>query len=140
MLSSPKNNNTELVKRIQEIKEFDPDQSIKQIQKVNAAPEHAFVIKQNLNKGTWSVYTTLDDNKLIYHSQTVGYAEQEKQVFVVNKNNPNILLDTLTIEFKELLTTNNYDVKLYSENVAKSVDIGLICARVDEEFVHIQEN
>jgi len=138
VLSSPKDDTViELVKRIQEIKEFDPDRSIKQIEKVEKSPNNAFVIKQDVKDGIWHVTTTLDDKSLIYHSQTDGYAGQQKQIFVIQEDNPNVLLDTFVIEFKDLLTKNEYDVKLYNKTVAKRTDISLICSRVDEEFVHI---
>ena len=138
VLSSPKDDTIkELVKRVQEVKEFDPDRSIKQIKKVKKSPDNAFVIKQNTKSGTWHITTTLDDKHLIYHSQTDGYADQHKQIFVIQEDNPAVLLDTLVIEFKDLLTKNKYDVKLYSKAIAKRKDISLICSRVDEEYVHI---
>src|SRR5210317_705761 len=70
VLSSPKDDErVELVKRVQEVKEFDPDKSIKQIEKTNKPPKNAFVIKQNTKSGKWQITTTLDDKHLIYHSQ-----------------------------------------------------------------------
>ena len=138
VLSSPKNEEVvELVKRVQEVKEFDPDKSIKQIEKTKTAPKNAFVIKQNTKLGKWQVTTTLDDKHLIYHSQTDGYADQQKQIFVIQEDNPAILLDTFVIEFKDLLTKNKYDVKVYNNDIVKRKDISLICSRVDEEYVHI---
>jgi len=138
VLSSPKDDEiVELVKRVQETKEFDPDKSIKQIEKTPTAPENAFVIKQNIKSGKWQVTTTLDDKHLIYHSQTDGYANQEKEIFVIAEDNPAVLLDTFVIEFKDLLTKNKYDVKVYNKDIAKRTDISLICSRVDEEYVHI---
>ena len=138
VLSSPKDEETvELVKRVQEVKEFDPDRSIKQIEKVKKNPDNAFVIKQNTKTGSWRITTTLDDKHLIYHSQTDGYANQQKQIFVIQEDNPAILLDTFVIEFKDLLTKNKYDVKVYNNDIVKRKDISLICSRVDEEYVHI---
>lgn len=138
VLSSPKDDSiVELVKRVQEAKEFDPDRSIKQIEKAKKSPDNAFVIKQNTKSGTWRITTTLDDKHLIYHSQTDGYAGQSKQIFVIQEDNPSVLLDTFVIEFKDLLTKNKYDVKVYNKTVAKRTDVSLICSRVDEEFVHI---
>jgi len=138
VLSSPKDDEiVELVKRVQVVKEFDPDKSIKQIEKTQSAPENTFVITQYVKTGTWNITTTLDDKHLIYHSQTDGYAEQQKQIFVIQEDDPSILLDSFIIEFKELLTKNKYDVKLCNGSVAKRKDISLICSRVDEEFVHI---
>lgn len=138
VLSSPKDEETvELVKRVQEVKEFDPDRSIKQIEKVKKNPDNAFVIKQNTKTGSWRITTTLDDKHLIYHSQTDGYANQQKQIFVIQEDNPAILLDTFVIEFKDLLTKNKYDVKVYNKDIVKRKDISLICSRVDEEYVHI---
>jgi len=138
VLSSPKNEEVvELVKRVQEVKEFDPDKSIKQIEKTKTAPKNAFVIKQNTKLGKWQVTTTLDDKHLIYHSQTDGYADQQKQIFIIKEDNPAILLDTFVIEFKDLLTKNKYDVKVYNNDIVKRKDISLICSRVDEEYVHI---
>ena len=138
ILSSPKDEEiVELVKRVQETKEFDPDRSIKQIDKVIEIPTNAFVIKQNTKNSTWHITTTLDDKNLIYHSQTDGYTDQQKQIFVIQEDNPAVLLDTFTIEFKDLLTKNEYDVKVYNNDVVKRTDISLICSRVDEEYVHI---
>ena len=138
VLSSPKNEEVvELVKRVQEVKEFDPDKSIKQIEKTKTAPKNAFVIKQNTKLGKWQVTTTLDDKHLIYHSQTDGYADQQKQIFIIKEDNPAILLDTFVMEFKDLLTKNKYDVKVYNNDIVKRKDISLICSRVDEEYVHI---
>lgn len=138
VLSSPKDEEiVELVKRIQEAKEFDPDRSIKQIDKVKVIPENAFVIKQNIKSGTWSITTTLDNKNLIYHSQREGYTEQQKQIFVIQEDNPAVLLDTFVIKFRDLLTKNKYNVKMHNKEIAKRRDISLICSRVDEEFVHI---
>ena len=74
---------------------------------------------------------------MIYHSQTDGYADQKKQIFVIQEDNPALLLDTFVIEFKDLLTKNTYDVNIYNKSIAKRKDISLICSRVDEEYVHI---
>ena len=138
VLSSPKDDEiVELVKRVQEVKEFDPDKSIKQIEKVKIPPNNAFVIKQDTKLGRWQVTTTLDNKHLIYHSQTDGYTDQQKQIFVIEEDNPTVLLDTFVIEFKDLLTNNKYDVRLYNKIIAKRKDISLICSRVDEEYVHI---
>ena len=138
VLSSPKDDEiVELVKRVQETKEFDPDKSIKQIEKTPTAPKNAFVIKQNTKLGKWQVTTTLDDKHLIYHSQTDGYADQQKQIFIIKEDKPAVLLDTFVIEFKDLLTKNKYDVKVYNNDIVKRTDISLICSRVDEEYVHI---
>jgi hypothetical protein len=138
VLSSPKDDTVvELVKRVQETKEFDPDKSIKQIEKTKSAPKNAFVIKQNTRSGKWQIKTTLDDKHLIYYSQTDGYANQAKEIFVIAEDNPSALLDTFVIEFKDLLTKNTYDVKLYNKDIAKRTDVSLICSRVDEEYVHI---
>jgi len=138
VLSSPKDDEiVELVKRVQEVKEFDPDKSIKQIEKVKTPPNNAFVIKQDTKLGRWQVTTTLDNKHLIYHSQTDGYTDQQKQIFVIEEDNPTALLDTFVIEFKDLLTNNKYDVRLYNKTIAKRKDISLICSRVDEEYVHI---
>lgn len=138
VLSSPKDEEiVELVKRVQETKEFDPDLSIKQIEKVKSKLENVFVIKQNTKSGTWSITTTLDDAHLIYHSQRDGYVNQQKQIFVIQEDNPAVLLDTFIIEFKDLLTKNKYNVNVYNKAVAKRKDVSLICSRVDEEYVHI---
>lgn len=138
VLSSPKDDTIiELVKRVQEIKEFDPDKSIKQIEKTKIKPKNAFVVKQNVKLGKWQVTTTLDDKHLIYYAQTDGYTNQYKELYVIEEDNPTALLDTLVIEFKDLLTKNKYDVKVYNKDVAKRTDISLICSRVDEEYVHI---
>ena len=138
VLSSPKDDEVvELVKRVQENKEFDPDKSIKQIEKTKSSPKNAFVIKQNTKSGKWQVSTTLDNKHLIYYSQTDGYANQAKEIYVIAEDNPAVLLDTFVIEFKDLLTKNKYDVKLYNTDIAKRTDVSLICSRVDEEYVHI---
>lgn len=138
VLSSPRDDKiVELVKRQQETKEFDPDKSIKQIEKVKTQPKNAFVIKQDTKKGTWTVKTTLDAKNLIYYTQTDGYADQQKELYVIKEDNPNILLDTLVIEFKDLLTKNKYDIKMYNKDIALRKDISLICSRVEENYVHI---
>jgi len=138
VLSSPKDDEiVELVKRVQEVKEFDPDKSIKQIEKTKVQPKNAFIIKQNTKSGKWQIKTTLDDKHLIYYAQTDGYANQAKEIYVIAEDNPTVLLDTFVIEFKDLLTKNTYDVKLYNKNIAKRTDVSLICSRVDEEYVHI---
>ena len=138
VLSSPKDEEiVELVKRVQEVKEFDPDLSIKQIDKVLDSTENAFVIEQNTKIGSWQITTTLDDKHLIYYSQTDGYSDQKKQIFVIQEDNPAVLLDTFVIEFKDLLTKNKYSVKVYNKDISKRTDVSLICSRVDEEYVHI---
>lgn len=138
VLASPKNSKVvELIKRQQETQEFDPDKSIKQIPKVSKQSKNAFIIVQDTKKGTWTLKTTLDDIHLIYYSQTDGYVDQTKNLYVIEEDNPNVLLDTLTIKFKDLLTKNKYDVKMYNNNVARRKDVSLICSRLDEEFIHI---
>jgi len=138
VFSSPKNEEvTQLVKKVQEEKEFDPDKSIKQIKKVLQATENAFLITQDTKNSKWNITTTLDDKHLIYYSQTSGYANQKKQIFVIKEDDPTLLLDSFYIEFKDLLTNNEYDVKVYNKDIAKRSDISLICSRVDEEYLHI---
>jgi len=138
VLTSPKDDSiVELVKRIQETKEFDPDKSIKQIEKTKNKIDNAFVIEQKIKSGKLKITTTLDDKHLIYYAQTDGYANQAKEIYVIKEDDPTILLDTFVIEFKDLLTKNKYDVKVYNKDIAKRKDISLICSRVDEEYVHI---
>ena len=138
VLSSPRDEEiVELVKRVQEVKDSLPDLSIKQIEKVKEFPYNAFVIEQNTKNGTWQITTTLDDKHLIYNRQADGYTDQQKQIFVIQEDNPAVLLDTFVIELKDLLTKNTYHVKLFDKSIAKRKDISLICSRVDEEYVHI---
>lgn len=138
VLSSPNDEEiVELVKRISAVNDFESDNSIKQIEKVTVYSENAFIIEQNTQDGTWNVNTTLDNRNLIYYSQGGGYIDQQKEIYVIKEDNPNILLDTIIIEFKDLLTKNTYNVKIYNKDVAKRTDIGLICKQADEKYLHI---
>lgn len=137
VLPNPTNyKKVELIKKINEVKEFDPDESIKQIKKVKKQEKNSFIIQQNTRQGSWTIKTTLDDKHLIYYSQIDGYLNQKKKIFVIEEDNPNVLLDTLEIEFKDLLTIKKYDVKIFNKEVAKRKDVSLICSRVEENYIH----
>ena len=136
-LENPSRYRNQLVEKITKNRLDQYIESIKQIEKTKNKIDNAFVIEQKIKSGKWKITTTLDDKHLIYYAQTDGYANQAKEIYVIKEDDPTILLDTFVIEFKDLLTKNKYDVKVYNKDIAKRKDISLICSRVDEEYVHI---
>ena len=138
VLSSPKNDNViELVKRIKDEKEFDVDKSTKQIEKVSRKPKNSFIIEQYTKSKRWKISNTLNDSNLIYYTQTDGYVDQKKEIYVIQEDNPNILLDTFVISFKDLLTSEKNYVTITNSKIANRKDVSLICRRTEENFVHI---
>jgi len=134
------NPNNPLVKKLlkrDEHKEIDIDSSVQTARKLQTTVENAFVITQDVKQGTWTVTTTFDEIYLSYYSQLDSYKEMVKEVYVIKNNNTNILLDTLLIDFNQLLSKNVFKIKGNNKTVAKQEDISLICYNTGDEFIHM---
>jgi hypothetical protein len=126
----------ELVKKTTDKDENEYDNSIDYIVQTKAQPKNSIIIKQDTKTGSWQAKTTISSAKRKAYLETLR-ENLTKEIFVVEKNNPKILLDTLTINVSQLLEKNKYDVAIYNENISKRKDIMLLCSMTTENFVHI---
>ena len=117
-----------------DLTEFDVDKSIHRIEISNTDDhKNAFMIIQE--NGYWTI-------KLSKHMQetltsTAYYKDKTQLIYVTKKNDPNILLDTMTIKLYNVLYNDEYRLENQDVNVAKSNDVSLFCGKVFEEYKHV---
>lgn len=127
---------SELVKVKTDIDENDYDNSINYIVQTKTQPKDSIIIKQDAKNGSWQIKTTIESTKRKTYLEMLR-ENLIKEIFIVEKNNPKILLDTINIDISQLLTNNKYDITIYNNSVSKRKDIMLLCSRTTENFVHI---
>lgn len=126
---------SELVKIKNDLEKTEYDTSIDYIPLINTKPKDCIIIEQNVKNGFWRITTTIEASKRKKYTSVLG-KNLSKEIYIVEKNNPKILLDTIHIDFVQLLTKNKFDVTIYNNNVLKRKDITLLCSRSSENFAH----
>jgi len=115
--------------------EIDVDKSTNTLEK-DTFQKDAINIVQNLTYGTWCMEIDQTNQQAVYQIQS---QRKNKILYVVDKNDTNILLDTIKINYMELLENGKQDVLEYDEQVAKTSDVSLVCFRSDEKYIHVQK-
>lgn len=136
--SSDKTLKYEIVLKHKDLDAFDVDKSVHHLPKVTSIDtNNAFIIQQNLNSATWTVSLTNELRELL--SSTTYYKDKNQYIYVTQKDNPTVLLDTLDIKMYNVLYTESFDMIEQNKKVAQNPDVSLYCGKVFENYFHIQE-
>lgn len=136
--SSDKNLKYEIKFKHKDLSEFDVDKSVHHLPKVDKIEtNNAFVITQNLKKGTWTIGLTKELRELL--TSTLYYKGKNQCVYVTKKDNPTILLDTIDIKLYNVLYTDSFEILDQDKKVAMDKDVSLYCGKVFENYFHVQE-
>jgi hypothetical protein len=121
-----------------EIDGYDVERSIHQISKEKELSVNSVIIKQNINKGTWSVQLTDQLHQTL--NSTSYYKTRSHDLYVTYKDDPNILLDTLKIQFGKVLKTGSYVIENSNKTVAQNPNVSVYCAKIFDNYSHIVES
>lgn len=136
--SSDENLKYEIKFKHRDLLEFDVDKSVHHLPKVVAYDtNNAFVIRQNLKEGIWTIQLTEKLRSLL--TSTLYYKDKNQIVYVTQKDNPNVLLDTLDIKMYNVLYADSYQLESQNVMVAQNPDVSLYCGKVFDNYFHIQE-
>lgn len=136
--SSDANLKYEIKFKHKDLTEFDVDKSIHHLPKVNKInTNNAFVIKQDTKKGTWTISLTKELRDLL--TSTLYYKDKSQTIYVTQKDNPSVLLDTLDVKLYNVLYTDSFKMKDQDKKVAKNTNVSLYCGKVFDNYYHIQE-
>jgi hypothetical protein len=136
--SSDKTLKYEIKFKHKDLSEFDVDKSVHRLPIVDTIDtNNAFLIKQNLKTATWTISLTEELRELL--SSTLYYKDKNQVVYVTQKDNPAVLLDTLDIKMYNVLYTDSFEMKDQDIDVAKNPKVSLYCGKAFENYFHIQE-
>lgn len=136
--SSNENLKYEIKFKHKDLTEFDIDKSIHHLPKVNVIEtNNAFIIRQDIKQGEWSIELTKELRDLL--TTTLYYKDKNQLVYVTQKDNPSVLLDTLDIKMYNVLYSDRYIMPSQDKKVAQNVNVSLFCGKVFENYFHIQE-
>ena len=117
---------------------FDVDKSVHHLPKVTSVDtNNAFVITQNLESATWTISLTHELRELL--SSTTYYKDKNQYVYITQKDNPTVLLDTLDIKMYNVLYSESFNMTEQNKEVAQNPNVSLYCGKVFENYLHIQE-
>lgn len=117
-----------------DLTEFDVDKSIHRFETSNTDDhENAFMVIQE--NGKWKI--KLSENMKETLTTTSYYKDKTQLIYVTKKNDPNILLDTMTIKLYNVLYSDEYELTEQNADVAKRNDISLFCGKVFEQYMHV---
>ena len=104
---------------------------------VKQAIEHnAIILNQDLNNGTWTVTSTMDDIVCAMFAQGENYI---KEYYVVDPSNRFILLDTLQVNLKTLALQDSVTIEYYNKDIC-SQTVSLLCSGHHVKHIHnVQE-
>ena len=136
--SSDKTLKYEIVLKHKDLDIFDVDKSVHHLPKVTSVDtNNAFIIKQNLESATWTISLTSELRELL--SSTMYYKDKNQYIYVTQKDNPTVLLDTLDIKMYNVLYSESFNITEQNKKVAQNPDVSLYCGKVFENYLHIQE-
>ena len=136
--SSDKPLKYEIVLKHKDLDIFDVDKSVHHLPKVTSVDtNNAFIIKQNLESATWTISLTSELRELL--SSTMYYKDKNQYIYVTQKDNPTVLLDTLDIKMYNVLYSESFNMTEQNKKVAQNPDVSLYCGKVFENYLHIQE-
>lgn len=119
------------------LESFDVDKSIHQLPKYVEDQRLVFYIIQDTKQKCWKAKLSSDLKKLL--SSTGYYKDKNHVVFVTDQDDPNFLLDTLVINFSEVLTKEYQLIKNTNPMVAQRRDVSVYCGKVFENYMHVLE-
>jgi hypothetical protein len=120
------------------LENFNVDDSIHQITKKHTTTKLLFAIIQDTKLGIWKIKIS-DDLKYLLNSTTF-YKDKKHHLFVTQENDPNFLLDTLVVNFGELLSGQTYFIENANKEVAQTPNVSVYCGKAFENYKHIVES
>jgi hypothetical protein len=120
------------------LEDFDVDRSILQLSKTLINERLNFIIIQDVTNGIWKSKLSNDLKSLL--SSTSYYKDKSHTLFVTDEDDPNVLLDTLVVEFSDLLYKDECIIKNTNKEVAQRPDVSVYCGKVFENYSHIVED
>lgn len=136
--SSDKTLKYEVKFKHKDLAEFDVDKSVHRLPVITTVDtNNAFLIKQNLTTGSWTVSLTLELRELL--SSTLYYKDKSQVIYITQKDNPAVLLDTLDIKMYNVLYSDSFELTTQDIKVAKNPNVSLYCGKAFENYFHIQE-
>lgn len=137
--SSDKNLKYEIKFKHRDLSDFDVDKSIHHLPKVESFDtNNAFVIRQNLKQGTWTIHLTEELRELL--TSTLYYKDKNQVIYITQKDNPSVLLDTLDIKMYNVLYGEEFVMQNQNITVAQNPNVSLYCGKVFDNYFHIQES
>ena len=128
----------DLIEKTKNAVEFDIDKSIHRFVSADDTDQKdIFYIIQNKKENKWQAYADLNTNYISFLNQTKNYYETIKQVYVTEENDPNILLDVISIPMKQFLEAEPFDVESKYRNTVSRNDISLYAGIVHETYKHV---
>ena len=119
------------------LESFDVDKSIHQLPKNLTNENLIFYIIQDLKNANWRVKLSPNLKDLL--NSTAYYKDKNHIIFVTHQDDPNILLDTLTVKFSEILSNPEWIIQNTNKQVAQRTDVSVYCGKVFENYSHIME-
>ena len=119
------------------VETFNVDRSIHKFPKGPLKEKLVFNIIQDVKNGVW--YANLSKDLKILLNSTAYYKNKNHMVFVTDQDDPNVLLDTLKIEFNDILQNDKVVIKNTDKKIAQRHDVSVYCGKVFENYSHIVE-
>jgi|TARA_B110000503_G_scaffold140696_1_gene232250 hypothetical protein len=119
------------------LESFDVDKSIHQLPKNLENESLIFYIIQDIKNATWRAKLSPNLKDLL--NSTAYYKDKNHIIFVTQQDDPNILLDTLTVKFSEALSNTECVIQNTNKEVAQRTDVSVYCGKVFENYSHIME-
>ena len=82
----------------------------------------------------------ISDNLKYLLNSTTFYKDKKHHLFVTQENDPNFLLDTLVVNFGELLSGQTYFIENANKEVAQTPNVSVYCGKAFENYKHIVES
>ena len=95
-------------------------------------------IIQDVAKGEWSVKIT-GQTKTLIEGLTTTNKELKQLFYVTDKNNPNILHDTLVVDLNKVIEDDGTKLINFDKQSAK-LNISVFCRNLYNEYNHVIEN
>jgi hypothetical protein len=95
-------------------------------------------IIQDIAKGEWSVKIT-GQTKTLIEGLTKTNKELKQLFYVTDKNNPNILHDTLVVDLNKVIEDDGTKLINFDKQSAK-LNISVFCRNLYNEYNHVIEN
>jgi len=128
----------DLIEKTKNAVEFDVEKSIHRFTlETHTDQPDVFYIIQNTKENKWQAYADLNNSYIAFLNQTRDYYESVKQIYITEENDPNILLDVISVPMKNFLEAEIFDIKSKYGNTADKKDVSLYAGIVHETYKHV---
>lgn len=121
-----------------DVDSYNIEKSIHQIEKNIPIEINSVIIIQDIINGIWKIKLT--DQLFKTLNSTSYYRGKNHDLYVTYKDDPNILLDTLRIDFSNVLENGEYVIENTNKKVAQNTRVSIYCGKVFENYIHVVEN